>query len=115
MSVGGAAGALARWGVVEAAPGAGPWATLGINLVGCLLIGVLVAVLARHDAPPLTRPLLGTGVLGGFTTFSGYAVDGTGLLGAGRFDAAALYLVGTLAGAVLAVWLGTVAVRRVVP
>jgi CrcB protein len=54
-------------------------------------------------------------VLGGFTTFSGYAVDGTALLSTGRYTAAALYLGGTLAGAVLAVWLGTVAVRRVVP
>lgn len=113
VSVGGAVGALARWGVAEALPGAGPWATLGINLAGCLLIGVLVAVVTDvAAAPPLVRPLLGTGVLGGFTTFSGYALDGTHLLAEGRVAAAATYLAGTLAGAVLATWLALTATRR---
>ncbi|MGQ0575916.1 MAG: fluoride efflux transporter FluC [Pseudonocardia sp.] len=113
VSVGGAAGALARWGVGAALPGAGPWPTLAINVLGCLLIGLLVALVARFDAPALTRPLLGTGVLGGFTTFSGYAVDGVGLLVAGNGPAAAIYLGATLAGAVLATWLGLALGRHV--
>lgn len=111
VAVGGALGALARWAVGIALPGAGPWATLGINVLGCLLIGVLVALAV---AAPLVRPFLGTGVLGGFTTFSGYALDGTRLLADGRPGAAAIYLAGTLAGAVGATWLGLAATRRLI-
>jgi len=102
VAAGGASGALARWGVGVLAP-PGPWPTLVINVVGCLLIGVLVGLVP--DAP-LLRPMLGTGGLGGFTTFSGYALDGTRLLAEGRDAAAALYLGGTLAGAVAATWVG---------
>jgi len=113
VSAGGALGALARWGLTVALPGPGPWTTFGVNVLGCLLIGVLVALVTEVvAAPPLLRPLLGTGVLGGFTTFSGYALDGTQLLAHGRTGAAALYLAGTLAAAVLATWLGLTAVRR---
>jgi len=110
VSVGGALGALARWGATAVAPGVGPWATLAVNVTGCLLIGVLLG-LVTDATPRLVRPLLGTGVLGGFTTFSGYALDGTHLLVQGRYPAATLYLLGTLAGAVLATWLGLAAAR----
>ena len=56
--------------------GGWPWSTLVINVLGSLLIGVLMAVLPRmQPAPQLARPFLGTGILGGFTTFSTYAVD----------------------------------------
>lgn len=110
VSAGGALGALARWGLGVALP-FGPWTTLTVNVVGCVLIGVLVA-LVTETTPALVRPLLGTGVLGGFTTFSGYALDGTGLLAQGRFVAAALYLAGTLAGAVLATSLALAATRH---
>lgn len=108
VAVGGAAGALARWGVGVLAP-PGPWPTFTINVVGCLLIGVLIA---RAPEASIARPLLGTGVLGGFTTFSGYAVDGTQLLAGGRYGAAGLYLGGTLVAAVLATWLGDRLARR---
>lgn len=110
VSVGGAIGALARWAVGAAGPG-GPWPTLAINVLGCLLIGVLVG-LVSDSTPELVRPLLGTGVLGGFTTFSGYALDGTRLLADGRFTAAALYLAGTLVGAVLATAVALALTRR---
>jgi CrcB protein len=116
VAAGGALGALARWAVAIALPtppGEFPWPTPGVNLLGCFLIGALVAlitdVVAAH---PLVRPFLGTGVLGGFTTFSGYAVDGTQLLQEGRAGAAVGYLAVTLVGAVLATWLGLVVVRR---
>jgi len=86
--------------------------TLAVNVLGCFLIGVLVAlvtdVVAAH---PLVRPFLGTGVLGGFTTFSGYAVDGTQLLQQERVGAAGAYLATTLLGALLATWLGLGIVR----
>jgi fluoride exporter len=107
VAAGGALGSLARH-LVSAAwphPVAGfPWSTLVINLVGSLLIGVVIAVVGHR---PMPRAFLATGVLGGFTTFSAYAVETRDLLAAGRFGIAALYALGTLAGALLAVMIGS--------
>lgn len=75
VAVGGALGALARHGLavaVPASPGALPVATLLTNLSGCLALGLLAG--AWPEAPWL-RPFLGTGVLGGFTTFSTFAIE----------------------------------------
>ncbi|PZF99571.1 fluoride efflux transporter CrcB [Micromonospora deserti] len=110
VAAGGALGALARAGLQHAfpsAPAAFPWATFGVNLSGCLLIGALMALLARHGSGrPLLRPFLGVGVLGGYTTFSTYAVDAHQALVAGAPGTALAYLGATVAGALAAVWLG---------
>lgn len=111
VACGGALGAAARHAVTLAvapgdAAGAGraPWATLTVNVTGCLLLGALmVLVLERGGVHRLLRPFLGVGVLGGFTTFSAYAVDAHQLLAAGRGSVALVYLVGTLVTALLAV------------
>ncbi|WP_238343073.1 fluoride efflux transporter CrcB [Nocardioides cynanchi] len=107
IAAGGALGAVARWGLVEALPHDPdqlPWATVLANLSGCFAIGVLLAVLAeRRPDSRLLRPLLGTGVLGGYTTFSTYALDTRDLLAAGRPALAAAYLFGTLLAGLLAV------------
>ena len=95
VSIGGGAGALARFATYRVAPEV--WATLAVNLAGCVLIGVLVVLTTEvWQAHPLIRPFLGTGVLGGFTTFSTYALDAHGLWVAGDRATATLYLVGTL-------------------
>jgi CrcB protein len=84
-SVGGAIGAGARylvsvgfmrWWAVEF-----PWATLTVNVVGCLLMGMLIGVFLRHwpDASGI-RIFLSTGILGGFTTFSAFAMEFVALL-----------------------------------
>ena len=57
-------------------PGSFPWTTLLVNGVGCAVIGVFMVVITDvWAAHRLVRPFFGTGVLGGFTTFSTYAVD----------------------------------------
>ena len=77
-----------------------PAATLGINVVGSFLLGLLVAALLRRG--PLTRTsrrahlLLGTGFLGGFTTYSALALDTVGLLADGRAALAVLYGLGSV-------------------
>src|SRR3954453_9970879 len=87
-ALGGALGALARWGVAAAlpsSPGGWPWVTLLVNLTGCLLIGVLLAVLlARFPSSHWLRPFLATGVLGGYTTWSTFAVETVALVDGGR-------------------------------
>ena len=116
-ALGGVLGALARWALAEVlpSPGGWPWATLLVNLTGCLLIGVLIAVLAaRSSEPAWARPLLGVGVLGGYTTYSTFAVEVVRLVDDGAPLLAAGYVLVSVLGGVAAVALGAVAVRRVV-
>ncbi|MET9444281.1 fluoride efflux transporter CrcB [Streptomyces sp. NPDC006610] len=116
VSVGGGIGAAARYaaGLCWPTPEGGfPWATFCVNAAGCAAIGVLlVAVTERGTAHPLVRPFLGTGVLGGFTTFSTYAVDVQQLFDTGRTGTALLCLAGTPLAALAAVWLAATAARR---
>ncbi|MGW1194289.1 fluoride efflux transporter CrcB [Streptomyces sp. NPDC002536] len=116
VSVGGAIGAVARYGagLLWSTPsGAFPWTTLLINAAGCALIGVLLVTVSElGSAHRLVRPFLGTGVLGGFTTFSTYAVDAQQLLQAGRVASALAYLVATLLTAMAAVWAAATTTRR---
>ena len=113
---GGALGALARWGVAEVLPradGGWPWATLLVNLTGCLLIGVLTGVLAnRSPEPAWARPLLGVGVLGGYTTYSAFAVEVVVLTDAGALVTVLGYLSASVVGGVVAVAAGIRVARR---
>ncbi|WP_187357008.1 fluoride efflux transporter FluC [Actinomadura sp. CNU-125] len=106
VSAGGGLGAAARYGASLLWPVHGsafPWTTLAVNALGCALTGVLMTVLARARAPHrLVRPFLGTGVLGGFTTFSAYAADVHGLLGDGHARLGIAYLAATPVVAVAA-------------
>lgn len=119
IALGGAVGALARYGLGLALPhgdGAFPLATFLVNVVGGLLIGALIVVITEWTAAhPLVRPFAVTGILGGFTTFSTYTVDAEQLLAAGRLGTALLYLAGTLLAAVGATWLGVRLARAVRP
>jgi CrcB protein len=116
ISAGGAVGACARYGATLLWPtpeGTFPWAIFWVNVSGCALIGVLMVLVSEkgRTAPPLVRPFLGVGVLGGFTTFSTYAHDFSGLLEREEAGIALAYAGGTLAGAMGAVWLGASATR----
>jgi len=117
-ALGGALGALGRWGLTEAlphSPGAWPWATLLENLLGCLLIGTLLAVLlARFPDSPWLRPFLAVGVLGGFTTYSTFAVDIVRLAEAGHEGLAVGYVLVSVLGGVAAVLAGLLATRALI-
>lgn len=113
-AVGGVVGALGRWGVGAALPSP-VWATLLVNLVGCLVLGLLVAVVtARLPDAAWPRPLLAVGVLGGFTTFSTFAVEVVDLVDDGALLTAAGYVLVSTVGGVVAVALGAAAGRRAV-
>jgi len=110
VAIGGAAGAAARFGLDTAFPGI--WTTFAINVVGCLAIGVLVELVTAARRPwPLARPLLGTGFLGGFTTFSTYANQTRALVHDGQLAVAASYAGATLVCALAATWLGMALAR----
>jgi CrcB protein len=116
-ALGGALGALARWAVAEALggrPGGWPWTTLLVNLTGCLLVGVLLAVLlARFPRSTRLRPFLAVGVLGGYTTYSTFAVDAVRLAEAGAWVGAVGYVLISVLGGVVCVLLGLTAARAV--
>jgi CrcB protein len=106
VSAGGALGSLARYGlelVLVPAGGDLPLATLVTNLLGCLLIGA-VAVLVPDGST--ARAFVGAGLLGGFTTFSTFAVGTRALLVAGEPATAAAYVAVSLVGSLAAVWCG---------
>jgi fluoride exporter len=115
VSAGGVVGALGRFLVGEALPRPPtgfPWATFVVNVSGCLLIGALMVLVAElWPARHMLRAFLGTGLLGGYTTFSTYVLDVHQLLGAGAAGTALTYLGGTLLAALAAVYVGTTVAR----
>lgn len=118
IALGGALGSLARWGLGEAAgtPASGvPWATVVENTSGSLLLGVLMVLVAEvWPGSRYLRPFAGVGLLGGWTTFSTYALDARALLAHDRATAAVLYVGGSLVLGLLAVVIGLRVTRRVV-
>ncbi|WP_432189680.1 fluoride efflux transporter CrcB [Streptomyces sp. Tue6028] len=118
VSVGGAVGATARYGAARLWPAetAGfPWTTFWVNVLGCAVMGVFMVLITDvWAAHRLVRPFFGTGVLGGFTTFSTYVVDIQRLVDEGRPWTGFGYLVATLFAALAAVWLAGAAARRTV-
>jgi CrcB protein len=118
ISLGGALGSLARYGVsvaLASGPTSFPWGIFGINVSGCLLIGILMVLVTEvWTGQRLVRPFLGVGVLGGFTTFSTYVVDIQRLVSAGAGATALMYLVGTVVAALVAVYTGVTATRWLV-
>lgn len=105
VASGGAVGAVARYLLTDRFPEAGggfPWTTFTINVAGSFLLALLAGAVGVHRHHWLP-PLLGTGVLGGFTTLSAYSEQTRDLLADGSVLLAGAYLVGTLAACLAAV------------
>ncbi len=101
VAAGGAVGTLARYALSAAVPvlWGMPAAVFAINVVGAFLLGLLLAVLARGADDGIRRRLrllLGTGVLGGFTTYSTFAVGADGLFVSARPWQGVLYALATV-------------------
>jgi CrcB protein len=117
VMVGGAVGSGARYLIGRAmlsllGPNY-PFGTLAVNLIGGLLMGVLIGVLARNSASETWRLLLGIGVLGGFTTFSSFSLDVVSLIERGAVGVAFGYVLVSVIGSIAAVFAGLSAVRAV--
>jgi CrcB protein len=122
VAAGGALGAIARYAVSRGLPTGStgfPWSTFLVNVTGSAGLGILLTVIVeRVPRGRLARPLLGTGVIGAYTTFSTFTVDAALLAHNGRTGTAAAYVAASftagLAAAVLAVAVarGTVRGRR---
>jgi len=101
VAAGGAIGAVGRYlvaGQIQHLFGGGfPLGTLGVNVIGSLLMGALVEVMALVWSPsPEIRALLMVGVLGGFTTFSSFSLDAVLLFERHAWIAATLYIAGSV-------------------
>jgi CrcB protein len=101
----GAVGAIARFlldgAVSERLGSVFPWGTLAVNLSGAFALGVVAGTLSG-DA----QRLVGTGLLGGYTTFSTWMFESHRLGEDGELGLGVLNLLGSLALGILAVWLG---------
>lgn len=95
-------GGVLRHGVNLAALRLGatfPWGTLGINVAGSVLMGIVAGWMALRGGAPQARLFLATGVLGGFTTYSTFSLETVTLIERGAWGAALAYvLVSLLAG-----------------
>ncbi|KQN26811.1 camphor resistance protein CrcB [Sphingomonas sp. Leaf33] len=116
VMAGGAVGAGARhlfgrWTLGTFGPDY-PWGTLGVNLIGGLLMGLLAGTLVRTGGSEQTRLLLGVGVLGGFTTFSAFSLDAALMIERGALPLAAGYVLASVVGSIAALF-GGLAIARV--
>lgn len=114
---GGALGALARAVLSEVFPVATsqwPWPTFAVNIVGAVLLGYFVTRLQeRLPLSSYRRPLLGTGLCGGLTTFSTMQVEILKMLDAHRYGLAAGYAAASITAGYAALQVATAVVRRV--
>jgi CrcB protein len=115
--VGGAIGTLARAALETLAapdPGRWPWPTFIVNIVGAFLLGYFATrLLERLPVSSYRRPLLGTGLCGGLTTFSTMQVETIKMLEHHNYGLAVGYTVASIAAGLLAVYVATAMVRRV--
>lgn len=115
--VGGGLGTLARAGLGAAfphPPTQWPWPTFAVNIVGAFLLGYFVTRLQeRLPLSSYRRPLLGTGLCGGLTTFSTMQVEIVGMLDHGAYGLAAAYIGVSIMAGFAAVHVATALVRRV--
>lgn len=106
VAAGGALGSAARYGAGRLMgpqlTGAVPWHTFLVNATGAFAIGLLLVAAARLGWPGWWRPLLAVGILGGYTTFSTFALETVELALRGSWGVAAAYSFGTLACGLLA-------------
>ena len=110
VALGGALGALARYGisgwVYDRMGESFPWGTLVVNLVGCLVLGVAIRWLQVTAVAPGVRPFLTIGLLGAFTTFSTFSYETVALLQEGQWLRAGLYVGGSVALGLIAMMAG---------
>ena len=112
VALGGAIGSVARykasgWVLHHTIDWRFPAGTFTVNVVGCLLAGVLAGLAEKQDLlSPETRLLLFTGILGGFTTFSAFGLETMHLLRRGDVLIAGANVLLSVAAGLLALWLG---------
>lgn len=107
VAIGGALGSVMRYLIADALNRQdAPWGTVVVNLLGSFALGLLVGWFARRNADSLVRIAVGVGFLGGFTTFSAWAVESIALADSGRMLGAAANVAGSMVLGLLAAGVG---------
>ncbi|HCL63897.1 MAG TPA: fluoride efflux transporter CrcB [Rhizobium sp.] len=119
VALGGAFGSVCRYlvglGALRLLGAAFPWGTFAVNVAGCFLIGALAElIVARFGASAELRLLFITGFLGGFTTFSAFALDTVSLFERGAVVASVLYVGASVGISIIAVVAGIAVVRSMI-
>ena len=120
IAIAGALGALARWGLVmllgRVAEPSFPWGTLAVNLLGCLLIGMLMEAVERsHFIDHEIQVVIAVGFIGTFTTFSTFAYESLQIARSGAWLRMSLNLTLNVVLGFFLVWLGSLVVRQAFP
>lgn len=115
LACGGVLGAVSRYAISLALPAASgqfPWGTFLINASGSFVLGfLLVLLMEQFPRGRLARPVIGTGFLGAYTTFSTFMVDAVELVHDGSIGTAAAYVLASIAAGLVAAWLGMTTAR----
>ena len=88
-----------------------PFGTLGVNIIGCFLIGLLFGLTDRGNLTQEWRLFLATGLIGGFTTFSAFSNETVGLLRDGQFWYATVYITVSVFVGLLATFIGIAIIK----
>jgi fluoride exporter len=105
--VGGGLGAVVRYGLSGLLTRSSfPLGTLSVNLAGSFCIGLIIATLLLRSAAPEWRLFLATGLMGGFTTFSAFALETVEMLNRAAWSSALFYVCASVLGCVLACFIG---------
>ncbi|HUO90941.1 MAG TPA: fluoride efflux transporter CrcB [Rhizomicrobium sp.] len=117
VALGGALGSLLRYllaGAVQSPVNPFPIGIMVVNVTGAFVMGVIVELSAlKLQISPEVRAFLTVGILGGYTTFSTYSLDSALLIERGAYGSAALYIVGSAALSILALFAGLWVVRAI--
>lgn len=117
VALGGAIGASLRYltnvGVMRLVGPGFPWGTVVANVIGSFVMGVIVVVLANTEQNKLA-PLLMTGLLGGYTTFSAFSLDAVTLFERGAILPAASYVLVSVVVSIIALTMGLLFARGLV-
>lgn len=117
VAAGGILGAVGRYALASAMQsrsGQFPWTTFLVNITGAALLGLLlIAITESLPDDHVARPFACTGIIGAYTTFSGYMIDADLLVRGHHYATAATYLASSLGAGMAAVWAGVTAARAV--
>jgi CrcB protein len=109
IGLGGALGSICRYAIALGTKKyfqlSFPMGTFIVNIIGCLLIGLLMGYFSKNNQDSLKLILI-TGFCGGFTTFSSFAAENIVLIQQNQIGTAVLYIMGSIILGLLVVWLG---------
>ncbi|MEG1644081.1 MAG: fluoride efflux transporter CrcB [Bacteroidales bacterium] len=112
IAIGGGAGSVLRYAIskfiTDSSGKLFPWGTMTVNLLGCLIVGLIIGWIMHHNISEALRLAMIIGFCGGFTTFSSFSVESLNLLRQGYTGLFCLYSGISLAGGLILVYVGIV-------